>query len=206
MGNGIGPNPAAVDCHQLLAMLHVLPVEQSDVDLVAESLKGDRDAFGQLVDRYQKVVFNIALRMVGSNEDAQDITQSVFLKAYDKLDTFSPHFRFFSWIYRIAVNESINHLERRRGYDQLNENLESPGESAEQMVYVSELGRMLEKAMLKLSVEYRTVLILRHLQDLTYQEIAETLGLTEKKVKSRLFTARRLMCDILTEKGVSEND
>ena len=81
--------------------------EAEDRELVEKCCDGDRAAFTELVDRYQKTVFNTALRIVGDPEEAEDVAQSAFLKAYEKLDSYKPQYRFFSWIYRITVNESL---------------------------------------------------------------------------------------------------
>src|SRR5882762_2699539 len=94
-------------------------------DLVQRTLAGDREAFGSLVEAYQRVVFNLALRMVGDAEDARDVTQTVFVKAYQKLSTFDQRNRFFSWLYRIGINESINLLHRRKSREELDDRMEA---------------------------------------------------------------------------------
>ena len=87
--------------------------ETPESELIERGRRGDRQALGGLLNRYQGPVFNAALRIVGNPDDASDVTQSVFLKAFENLDRYDPAYRFFSWIYRIAVNESINHNKRR---------------------------------------------------------------------------------------------
>ena len=96
-----------------------------DAELVNRCLSGDQLAFEPLVTRYQKVLFNVALRMVGNYEDARDIAQTAFVKAFEKLDTYDPRYRFFSWIYRIMMNESLNYLQRRKFHEPLDVNLSS---------------------------------------------------------------------------------
>src|SRR5882672_7204875 len=93
--------------------------------LVARSLEGDHGAFASLVGAHQRVLFNVALRMLNNREDARDVIQTVFLKAWRKLDAFDRQLKFFSWIYRIMLNESLNLLERRRLHDPLDEALVS---------------------------------------------------------------------------------
>lgn len=177
--------------------------ETEDHELVERCLSGDRFAFEQLVDRHQKAVFNIALRMLGRYEDAQDIAQTVFLKAYQHLSSFKRGHKFFSWIYRMAVNEAINFKQRQKPQDTLDEAQMSPALNPEQVMVASETEKSIEAVMATLSTEYRAVIVLRHFEDLSYEEIAKTLGIPEKKVKSRLFSARRLMCEALARHGVT---
>ena len=87
-----------------------------ETELVERCRKGDRQALGELLGKYEKPVYNVAFRILGNRDDAADITQSVFLKVFEKLDQYKPEYRFFSWIYRIAVNESIN--QNKQGWRQ----------------------------------------------------------------------------------------
>lgn len=170
--------------------------------LVAACLAGDRNAFGQLVDAYQGKLYNAAYRITGSPADAMDATQGAFVKAYENLHTFDPSRRFFSWIYRIALNEALNILDRRRNVAQLEEE-ELPGALAdpEEACLEAEDGRCIHRALQCLTVDQRTVLVLRHFQGLSYQEIGEMLGISDKTVKSRLFAARHSLRTALLEQG-----
>jgi len=159
-----------------------------------------------LVDRYQRVVFNLALRMVRSYDDAEEIAQTVFVKAFEKIASFNPEHRFFSWIYRMTINESINHLKRARARVPLSESQPFEGKSAEAVVYTTEVSTLLDEAMSTLSLEYRTILVLRHIGELSYSELSETLLIPVKTVKSRLFTARKLLCAKLANRGVTYED
>lgn len=176
----------------------------TDQILVERILAGDRRAFGELVDRFEKPLFNVALRMLGSREDAEDVLQSVFLKVYKRLGTYDPRFKFFSWIYRMTVNESINALKQRRRY----EPIESPivvhpvgGDPEEELGRVETTDRI-GNAILQLSPEDRAIVSLRHFQDLSYDEIAYILDIPSKTVKSRLFTARQRLKHILLQRGL----
>lgn len=171
-----------------------------DPKLVKQCLRGDRSAFEILVDRYQKVVFNVVLRMVGNTEDAQDIAQSVFLKVYENLGSFDPRYKFFSWIYRIAVNEAINYLHAKQSTVKLDENIAADGKTVDESLHDNEMVQRLERALMQIRIEYRTVVVLRHFQDLSYREIANVLNVPEKTVKSRLFSARQDLKDILSPK------
>jgi RNA polymerase sigma-70 factor (ECF subfamily) len=173
-----------------------------DRGLVRECLDGRREAYGTLVGRYEKLMYNIALRMSGDRDDARDIVQSAFVKAYRKLDTFDPRYRFFSWIYRIVINEALNLIDRRKRLTPVESDLPWPHRNPEEDFGSSELAERVQEAITLLSPDYRQVVLLRHYADLSYRDIGETLGIPEKTVKSRLFTARRLLEEILTRKGV----
>jgi RNA polymerase sigma-70 factor, ECF subfamily len=176
----------------------------NDVDqaLVERCRKGDRGAFTELVIRYQRPIYNAAYWILHSAEDASDIAQDVFLKVAERLDEFDSQRKFFSWIYRIAVNESLN-LLRRNGHEEwLDDEIDLPGaESANPEVQASdaERSRWIQRSMRKLSPNDRTVLMLRHYSECSYQEIADILDLDEKTVKSRLFEARHRLRDMLKD-------
>jgi len=154
-----------------------------------------------LVDAYGRAIFNLAYRMVNDHEDAQDLTQTVFIKAHEKLGTFSRQNRFFSWIYRIAINESLNLLSRRKRQGELDETLESGRPGPDENVEASQEEAMVRSALMDLSPEYRQVIVLRHFQDLSHREIGQLLHLPEKTVKSRLHTARERMAAALHKRG-----
>ncbi|HUL71899.1 MAG TPA: sigma-70 family RNA polymerase sigma factor [Vicinamibacterales bacterium] len=167
-----------------------------DVDLVARCLKGDPAAFEPLVTRYERVLFSVALRLVGNYEDARDATQNAFVRAYEHLETFDPTRKFFSWIYRIVVNECLNLRRARRPQEPLADTLEAK-DDARDVVEAAEQSRQIDAALLKLTPEYREVVVLRHFLEFSYEEIADVLDLPEKTVKSRLFSARQRLGEIL---------
>jgi len=172
-----------------------------DTMLVQACLQGDRSAFDQLVDRYQATLFNAAYRITGSVEDAMDATQEAFVNAFEKLHTFDPSYRFFSWIYRIVCNQALNLVGRRRPLIDLEVDHPDGGTDPEAVYGEVEAGGFLQRALMELTPQYRVVIVLKHLQGLTYREIAELLEIPEKTVKSRLFTARQNLRSILLEKG-----
>ncbi|GJQ21367.1 MAG: RNA polymerase sigma-H factor [Bacteroidia bacterium] len=176
--------------------------QEEDSDLVRQCLDGNQKAFEELVDRYQKPVFNLALRFTTDREDAEDITQTVFVKTFEKLDTFDPKYKFFSWLYKIAVNESINFLNRKRDFDRFDETLHS-GKREEETVGDPEMTLAINNALLELKPDYRILVILNHFQELSYREIAYILDLHENTVKSRLFSARRVLRRVLMKKGIT---
>ncbi len=154
---------------------------------------GDRRAFTELVKRYQRPIFNAAFWVTRRDEDASDVTQSVFLKASERIDDYDPRFRFFSWIYRIAVNEALNLVRSRERDEPLDDDFDAEDTdhpTPEQQLDEAQRARRLQDAMLKLSTPDRVVLSMRHFSECSYQEIAVALGIDEKTVKSRLFEAR----------------
>jgi len=175
-----------------------------DAELVRRTRGGDLRAFEGLVARYEQPVFHLALRMLGNHEDARDVTQTAFIKAYQHLDQFDGRSRFFSWIYRIAVNESLNARARRHPAVELDDALPWPGRSPEEEAGQSELSRILQDVLMRLEPAQRAVIVLRHQLQLSYAEIAETLRIPEKTVKSRLFSARRALESLLRRRGVRE--
>ena len=163
--------------------------DEQDRALVGRFLEGQRDAAGALVDRYQKPLFNVALRMLGNVQDAEDATQTVFLNAFLKLGTYDPRFRFFSWIYRMTVNESLNMLKGRKPTVTLEDALgvQAPGAAADR---AAEAADRVGRALMGLKPDDRAVVVLSHFVSFSYQEIADVLEVPVKTVKSRLFTAR----------------
>ena len=163
--------------------------------------KGDVDAFGTLIDRYEKPVYNAILHMVGTPDDAREVCQQAFMKAFEHLNSYDTNRRFFSWIYRVAINESINHIKARRTFEPLSETLPYPRPNPAERYEDIEQRQRLQAAIMRLEENYRSVLILRHFAHLSYQEIADVLGVTEAIVKSRLFTARQLLRHALEAGG-----
>lgn len=177
--------------------------ERNDSMLVDQCLKGDNRAYETLVLTYEKPIYNLALRMVKVPEDAEDIAQTVFVKAYEKLDSYNPAHRFFSWIYRIAVNESINFCKRNRRTEDYESGVTgSDKETPEQSFRDGELSENIGSAIAQLKLDYRLVIVLKHFHDFSYQEMGEILQIPEKTVKSRLFTARQQLKVILEKEGI----
>ena len=164
--------------------------EDTDIILVRQCLKGNNRAFESIVDKYEKPVFNAALRIINNYQDAEDVTQSSFVKAFEKLPTFKPKYKFFSWLYRIVVNESLNFVSQRKRLQELNTDLVSREKTAEEAYDDIETSQQVQVAVMDLKVEHRVVIVLKHFQDLSYTEISQILDIPEKTMKSRLFTAR----------------
>jgi len=171
----------------------------AEVELVRRCLAGEADAFEPLVVRYQRPIFNVALRMVGDYEDARDLTQTTFVKAFEKLRSYDSQQRFFSWIYRIAINECLNFRARRKPAEALDPMVPSGGRDPEHAAAASELEVRIQAALLELPAAQRLVVVLRHFMDLSYGEMSAVLQIPEKTVKSRLYSARERLGSILQE-------
>ena len=171
---------------------------EDDSVCVARCLRGDAAAFEPIVRRYQRVLFSVAHRMLGNYEDALDATQNAFIRAYEGLDGYDPNRRFFSWIYRIVINECLNARRARKPGEALNEGLEAdPAEGPLEGVEALERSELIDAALVRLSEDHRLVVVLRHFADLSYSEMSDALGVPEKTVKSRLFEARHRLGELL---------
>ena len=174
--------------------------DEADEILVERYRHGDREAFATLVVRYQRPVYNAAWWVLRNAEDARDVAQVVFMKVAERLDEYDPRYRFFSWIYRIAVNEALNVLRRNDREEPLDEDVEMAGpdgDDPERRLSEAETNGRIRNAVMTMSANDRTVLMLRHFSELSYQEIAGILDVDEKTVKSRLFEARQRLRGML---------
>lgn len=172
-----------------------------DASLVSRSIAGDADAFEELVTRYQMVVYRVALRMLGDADEARDAAQSAFIKMYQHLTSFDPRFKFFSWMYRIVLNECLN-IRRGRRDDMPLGPEHAPPMTPVDALEIAERRRLVQRALLTLPIEYRQVIVLRYFAELSYDDIAATLGLPARTIKSRLYTARQRLADLLSPQQV----
>jgi RNA polymerase sigma-70 factor (ECF subfamily) len=187
---------------QLSGASRVIGSDEADRALLARYRKGDRDAFAELVARYQRPLYNAALWIVRKPEDASDVTQIVFLRVAERLDDYDPKHKFFSWIYRIAVNESLNLLRRSGREDEIDEETDfAASESAnpEWQLAKAQQSRQIKAALLRLNANDRMVLMLRHFSEFGYDEIAQLLDVEVKTVKSRLYEARQRLGQLLQD-------
>ena len=176
-------------------------IEQDDTLLVAASKQGDQDAFAQLVQRYQRRVFNLVFRMLQQYEEASEITQETFLAAWQGLPSFRGDARFPTWLYRIAYNCSLKQLELRKRDKALQaamqeeQLLERAGDDhrADAELEARDRQALVQEHLSQLPAKYRMVLILRHLQEMTYEEMAEILTIPIGTIKTHLFRARNLL-------------
>lgn len=192
----------ASESNQLSGSSPVLKATDRDEWIVEACLSGERKAFEVLVERYEKKLYNAAYRILGDSDDAMDAVQSAFVKAYERLGTFDTSLRFFPWMYRILINESLNIAGNRKRFDELDSRVPAAGKDPEERFGDVEMGRHLQAAVRQLKADYRVVVALRHYQGFSYREIGEILHIPEKTVKSRLFTARQQLRELLERKGI----
>ena len=179
----------------------------SDHKLVYQCLEGDVNAYEALVDRYQKTVYNVAYRMTQNPNNAEEITQSVFVKAYEKLDSFNYRYKFFSWIYKMTVNETLNFIKRNNRQESLETSAVRmvSADSPELTLDKNERSAHIHHALGQLNHDHRTVIVLKYFTGLSYLEISEVLKIPEKTVKSRLYSARIELKDVLVNQGWAYN-
>ncbi len=192
-----------------------MPVSsQAGVDegiLVAQAREGDTKAFAELVRRYEGKIFRLAQHVTQNREDAEDVLQETFMKAYEHLDQFKGDSKFYTWIVRIAVNQALMKLRRRKtdksvsldetidtGEDTLVREIAAWDEDPEQRFSREELGEILDTAIQSLEPPYRSVFVLRDIDELSTEETAEALNLSVPAVKSRLLRARLQLREKLT--------
>jgi RNA polymerase sigma-70 factor, ECF subfamily len=182
-------------------------------ELVSRAQSGDNEAFAELVGRYQNKIYRLARNITQSNEDAEDVLQETFLKAYSHLDGFQRNSKFYTWIVRIAVNEALMKLRKRRSDRTvpLDEPLDTGEESVAREIAVwddnpeqrysrEEMQEILDEAVDSLKPDFRTVFVLRDIEELSTEETAEALGISIPAVKSRLLRARLALREKLTRK------
>lgn len=175
--------------------------EQNDTELVTASQKGDQDAFALLVQRHQRRVFNLVFRMLRQYDEANEVTQEAFLAAWQGLPSFRGDSLFSTWLYRIAYNCCLKQLEQRKRDKALQVAVQAEQALQEENNYARELAELeshdrqtlVREHLSMLPAKYRIVLILRHLQELTYEEMAEILMMPIGTIKTHLFRARNLL-------------
>jgi RNA polymerase sigma-70 factor, ECF subfamily len=177
--------------------------KEADQGLVERYRSGDKAAFTELMVQYQRPIYNAAFWVLRRADDASDITQEVFLKVAERRDEYDPKFKFFSWIYRIAVNESLNLLRQNRRAIMDNDiDLPAPDSAGpEQQLDDAQLSERIRSAIMSMAVNDRVVLSLRHFSDCSYEAISQILDLDEKTVKSRLFESRQRLRSLLADLG-----
>jgi RNA polymerase sigma-70 factor, ECF subfamily len=169
----------------------------TDEELVARSIRGDNESFDQLILRWERPIYALAYRTIGREEDARDVCQETFLRAFRALPAFRGQAKFSSWLYRIALNLCRDWIRRERrapvvqapeGVDLMDLAVEAePSESIEDLVARKDLTAMVERVMARLPEEQRTAIVLKEYHGLTFQEIADVVGCPLSTVKTRLY-------------------
>ncbi len=186
---------------------------EEELALVRRVQSGELDAFEDLVRTHEKTVYNLALRMTGNPQDAEDMAQEAFLKAYRSLPDFRGESKFSVWLYRIVSNVCLDHLRKqsrrpassltREDEDGEEQQLEVPDESQspERLLEQKLTREAVQRGLAELPEEQRQILLLREIRGMSYEEIAETLGLEAGTVKSRIFRARKRLSAFLLQDG-----
>ncbi len=170
----------------------------TDRDLILQARRGEREAFGELVTRYQTSAFNVCYRILHERGEAEDLAQETFIRAYDRIHTFDIEREFGPWIRRVAANLCLNHLEGQKVTAELDDERDAdPAQLPESVQEVKERSEAIRQALSSLPAHYRIVVELRHYQELSYEEIAEELKIPLSDVKSHLFRARKILAEKL---------
>jgi RNA polymerase sigma-70 factor (ECF subfamily) len=192
------PNLSSPNPHRLPSTV----AREDEHLLVASAKSGDAAAFEELVNRYERKIFRLTMNITRNREDAEDAMQDAFMKAYSHLSTFQEDSRFYTWLVRIAANEALMRLRKRRpnqvsldepveGEDDLMpREIRDWGPSPEQRFAQSEMHGILDQAIDQLDPDFRTVFVLRDIEELSTEETAATIGISVPAVKSRLLRAR----------------
>lgn len=184
-------------------------VLESDVQVISRARRGEESAFAELLRRFRAPVFNLCLRMLKNRDDAEDVAQDVFIKVFGMLERYDDRYAFRSWIFKIAANQCIDFIRRNRvKLQSLDEPLSYKGEeierqfpdeapNPEETVETREIGQLLLQITDELPPHYRSMIVLRHQEQLSYEEIADVLDLPLGTVKARIHRARAMMKDKL---------
>jgi len=188
-----------------------VPTGFDESALVAQAKAGDQNAFTELVNRYERKIYRLAKNITRNDEDAEDVLQDAFLKAYTHLDNFKGDSKFYTWIVRIAVNEALMRLRKRKtdrsvpldepvdlGEETVQREIAVWEDNPEQQYSQEEWRKILDEAVESLKPDFRTVFVLRDIEELSTEETAETLGISVPAVKSRLLRARLALRERLT--------
>ena len=202
--NGTATAEAAPKTHNLS------PKASEDYSLVLAAIDGDQKAYDSLMERYRASVYNHLYKMVRNPDDAEDLTMEAFGKAFNKLSTYAPHFAFSTWLFKIAVNNCIDHIRKKRlHFLSIDQPLEPNGDkdftgtirtharNPEEEVIRNQKLQMVKRSINHLSHKYRLMIELRYYQELSYEEIANELQIPLGTVKAQLFRAKEMLFGIM---------
>ena len=185
----------------------------NESELIHKAQDGDVAAFEQLIENYQQPVFNLAYRMIGNQDDASDIAQEAFIKVYTSISRFKGNSKFSTWIYRITTNVCLDEIRKRKRLPtfslsesidadegEINREIEDKSANVEMNFEIEQRNKIINEAILKLPEKHRAVIVLRDVNNLSYDQIAATLDCSEGTVKSRIARAREKLYEILKDK------
>jgi RNA polymerase sigma-70 factor (ECF subfamily) len=187
-------------------------MDQTNATLIQKALGGNQQAYREIVNRFHDKIFGLILRMVKNRAEAEDLTQETFIKAFNSLDTFNSEYAFSTWLYKIAVNNCIDHFRKKRlktfpidnpinvRDNEIQREFPDRDEpQPDRRIISKERNLLIEQAIDHLPEKYRKAILLRHRQDKSYEEIAEELDLPLGTVKVRIFRAREMLKKALKE-------
>ena len=180
--------------------------QSGETDIIRQCLDGEANSYSVLVDRYKKMVYNVAYRMLGDGDIANDIAQESFIAAYGGLKTFKQDAKFSSWLYSIALNKCRDHMRLTKEnipIDDISDIRPGSGISPEQAAADHQSNDLLQQALNALPAEYREVLVLKHIEELDYQEISAITGAGVSALKVRAHRGREMLRKILEKSGVT---
>lgn len=183
---------------------------QKDYELVQRAIAGCQRSYKTLNERYQHSIFHTMLKMVRNREDAHDLTQEAFGKAFNKLPTYAPHFAFSTWLFKIAINNCIDHIRKKRiktlsiddpiepnsDYGFAN-NIKAPSLNPEEQIIRGQRINLMRESITELSPKYRLMIELRYFEELSYDEIAQLLEIPLGTVKAQLFRAKEILFQMM---------
>lgn len=180
-------------------------LDQIEKRLTKQALKGDQTAFAEIVELYKDKIFHLAYRMLSNRHEAEDVVQETFLRVYKNLDRYDPHQKFSTWIYRIATNLCIDRLRKRKPTYSLDADtndqegsdaysfIPSDNQTPESEYLLSETQQLIHQAIDTLPAKYKSVMVLRYLQELSLQEISDVLGMPVTTIKTRVHRGREFL-------------
>jgi RNA polymerase sigma-70 factor, ECF subfamily len=180
--------------------------QAEEADIIRRCLDGETDSYSILVDRYKMMVYNVAYRMLGDGDSAKDISQESFIAAYGGLKTFKRDAKFSSWLYTIVLNKCRDYLRQAKDYipiDDISDVRPGSGISPEQAAANRQSGDMLQQALDALPAEYREAIVLKHIEELDYQEISAITGASVSALKVRAHRGREMLRKVLEKAGVT---
>ena len=196
---------------------HIALHKADDFLLITEARNGDQRAFSILLDRYRDAIFRTVQKMVGNKEDADDLTIEAFGKAFHKLESYQPKYAFSTWLFRIAINNCIDHIRKKRlhflsidepveadGDQDFATNLKSGGLNPEECIIRQQRLQLMRDTLEKLNHKYRLMVELRYFEELSYEEISNELGMPIGTVKAQLHRAREALYELLSQPGASD--
>jgi len=197
-----------------LTTTNLSPKAKADYDLVLKAIDGDQKAYTTLMNRYRNSIFHMMLKMVNNRDDADDLTLEAFGKAFRKLPSYAPRYAFSTWLFKIAINNCIDHIRKKRlhllsiddpiepgGAHDFSSNLKSNALNPEQMFMRTQRVKLMRRMMGKLSHKYRLMIELRFFEELSYEEIARELEIPLGTVKAQLFRAKEILYNLLQKPG-----